>query len=177
MICRIILKIKGKASEQLKQAIKSIDGYWDDLFDAWSLPMESSIHIKPLMEGIIYEAREFKLPKEHVNIKPKVRAMYGKYAILTQKLINEEQKLIGEITQYEKGNVRTLGKAQDGSAIYDIPWSYQMYQDEPSDQGKPYSAYLIEKKFHSRLLEIKNLRSEIEQIHHELNDFEAIKKG
>ena len=178
MIRRIILKTKGQLCPNVKIAIKSIGGYWDDLFDGYSLPMESSIHIARLMSeaSITYEAREFNLPKEHVNQKAGERYMYGKYASLTKKLIHDEMRLMKEIIEHEK-NTERLGIDQNGSRIKELPWSFSMYEDAPKIEGRPYSAYLVEQQFHSRLLELKKLRKEIAQIDAELKAFESLKKA
>lgn len=179
MIRRVILKTKGALSLDVKQAIKAIGGYWDDLFDGYSLPMESSIHIAPLMKesSVIYETREFNLPKEHVNQKAGERYMYGKYAMLTKKLIHDEMKLMKDIIEHEKNTSRSAGISEKGSTIYDLPWSYSMYEDEPKSEGRPYSAYLVEQQLHARLLELKKLRKEIADIDAELKAFESLKKA
>lgn len=179
MIRRIILKIKGALCPNIKLALKSIGGYWDDLFDAYSLPMESSIHIVPLMKesGIAYEVKEFNLPKEHVNQKAGERYMYGKYASLTKKLIHDEMKLMKDILDHERTTSRTVGIGENGSPIYDLPWSFSMYEDEPKSEGRPYSAHLIEKQFHTRLLELKKLRKELAEMDAELKATESLKKA
>ncbi len=179
LIRRIILKTKGAFPPEIKSAIKAIGGYWDDLFDGYSLPMESSIHIARLMDeiSVAYEAKEFNLPKEHVNQKAGERYMYGKYATLTKKLIHDEMRLMKEILEHEKNTQRFSGIGENGSQIKDLPWSFSMYEDEPKSEGRLYSAYLIEKQFHERLLELKKLRKELAQIDAELKAFESLKKA
>lgn len=141
--------------------------------------MESSIHIKPLMNesGITYELLEFNLPKEHVNQKAGERYMYGKYAMLMKKLIHDEMRLMKDILEHEKNTQRRIGTLENGPTINDLPWSYSMYEDAPKIEGRPYSAYLIEQQFHSRLLELKKLRKEIAEIDAELKVFESLKKA
>lgn len=166
MICRIILKVQGKTTDLHKQAIRSLGGYWDDLFDAWSLPIESAQDVAKLMNGIECQIKQFNLPESHVNQSSKERTLYGKYGMLTKQLIKDETQLIKEITIYEKENPKKP-----------MSWNHQMYEEAPIEEGKPYAAYLIEKNFHVRMLQLRAMRQEIRQIHLELLAYEEKKKG
>ncbi|MES2409000.1 MAG: hypothetical protein V4509_01725 [Patescibacteria group bacterium] len=176
-IRRIILKIVGKTPDHLKVQIRSLGGYWDDLFDAWNLPIECAELLGNAEQFKSHSIKEVLLPKELVTQPNRERAMHSKYATLTQKLRRDEDTLLKDIDTYERHNMRVIGKYDDGRDKYDTPNCSQMYEDAPTPEGKSKMCYQVESNLHHRFMEIRKMRAEIQQINLELKQFEDSKKG
>ncbi len=159
MIRAILLKTKQKVPENVKQAFKELGTFWDDLFDGWVTPetRAESFRLVAAENGIKGSFKSFALPDEHMNQKRKERAMYGKYSTLLEMVNRKENKLFSEIHLYEISRTKK---------------SHWLYNEEPTREGKTHTEWLIEMGFYKKLMELKSLRAEIEQVHRELKEME-----
>lgn len=173
-IRRIILLHRAGTSKKLpdhvKMLLKSFGGYWDDLFDGWSLPIDCAQRIQAIIRdcGITVEIKEVNLPESHVKERGKDRVMYGKYATLLKKIQNDERALCIDIAKYQK-NTKPPPDKEDDRPMF--PYK------KPSPEGKNETAFMIENEFYRRYSEICLLRQEINQIHRELLEHENNQKN
>lgn len=166
---RLMLKFKGKIPEMAKMAIKLAGGYWDDLFDAYSVSIDYSqvaAQILAICEGRVV-LKQVVLENWYVNQPKRIRFMNNKYFILMQKLHQEEKKLLEDIEKWEK-----ITKRETETGEIDLPYAFHMYEDPPDSRKANELGFFVELNLHKRTMECKRLREELKQINNELSILE-----
>lgn len=160
---RILVKFKGALEETHKMALKALNGSWDELFSAWSFPIESYDSLGRVLKemGRPHHKHEYLLPKTYVQRPKRSNAMYGKYATLLKKVTIEETRLIGDIERYEGKRLPSKDEDQRRRA-------YHFFQEEPHREGMSEIQYQVENAFYLKWKELAALRREINELHEEL---------
>ena len=155
---RMIIKMPGKTPEHIKQLIKANQGYWDDLFNGWNLPITASQFIGFLDPKV--SKKEHLLPQ----IERKGAFLMSKYVKLMETLKKQAESVILDAHRYEE---EYTAKRQGNTTPIDFrAWSE--FGEPPTPDGKTNLEYECEKLLYQRIIEIRRLTQEIEQIHKEL---------